>query len=352
MAARGKAPAKGEQGAAAPRPIVIKRGGVQRHAHHGGAWKLAYADFMTALMAFFLLLWLLSSVNTAELAGIADYFKMPLKDALLGGHKISEGSSIVNGGGTDLSRKQGDATTLAGRRSPDQTSTDPRRDEDDQQRLRELKARLEAAVASNPQLSPYKQNIRIDITPEGLRIQIVDTQNRPMFATSSASVEPYMQQILREIGKSLNELPNHVILSGHTDALQYSGGEKGYSNWELSADRANASRRELIAGGMDESKVLRVVGVGSTQNLDNDNPLDPVNRRISIIVMNRRAEAAITKDGAMRSESIENRTATSGAADTAATNTGSTAGNGSAGSAGTADSSRASGGTVQPAGRQ
>ena len=346
MAAKGKS-AKGESGGAPVRPIVIKRGGIQHHAHHGGAWKLAYADFMTALMAFFLLLWLLSSVNTAELAGIADYFKMPLKDALLGGHKISEGSSIVNGGGTDLSRTQGDATTLAGRRSPSQVN--PRRDEDDQQRLRELKARLEAAVASNPQMSPYKQNIRIEITPDGLRIQIVDTQNRPMFATASAAVEPYMQQILREIGKSLNDLPNHVMLSGHTDAQQYSGGEKGYSNWELSSDRANASRRELIAGGMDESKVSRVVGVGSTQNLDNDNPLDPVNRRISIIVMNRRAEAAITKDGEMHTESIENRTQTSSAAGNEAPNTGSNAGNGP--SDATA-SSRASGGAVQSVGRQ
>lgn len=345
MAARGKS-AKGEGGAAAARPIVIKRGGVQRHAHHGGAWKLAYADFMTALMAFFLLLWLLSSVNTAELAGIADYFKMPLKDALLGGHKVSEGSSIVNGGGTDLSRTEGDATTLAGRRSPKQTSVSRDRDEDDQQRLRELKARLEAAVASNPQLSPYKQNIRIEITPEGLRIQIVDTQNRPMFATASAAVEPYMQQILREIGKSLNDLPNHVILSGHTDAQQYSGGEKGYSNWELSADRANASRRELISGGMDESKVLRVVGVGSTQNLDNDNPLDPVNRRISIIVMNRRAEAAIQKDGEMKSESIENR-ATGGSAGAAGTPGGAA----TSGGAGADDAGRATGGAVKTAPR-
>jgi chemotaxis protein MotB len=304
MAAKGKA---GKDDSAPARPIIIKRGAPVKHPHHGGAWKLAYADFMTAMMAFFLLLWLLSSVNTAELAGIADYFKMPLKEALLGGKKVSEGSSIINGGGTDLSRQQGDATTAAGRRSPKETAVNPVRDADDQERLRELKAKLEASVASNPQLSPYKQNIRIEITPEGLRIQIVDTQNRPMFATASAMVEPYMEQILREIGKSLNDLPNHVLLSGHTDAQQYSGGEKGYSNWELSADRANASRRELIAGGMDENKVLRVVGVGSTQDLDRDNPLDPVNRRISIIVLNRRAEAAITRDEQMKTESIENK---------------------------------------------
>ena len=361
------APTKGEAGPMAVRPIVIKRSSMQRHPHHGGAWKLAYADFMTALMAFFLLLWLLSSVNTAELAGIADYFKMPLKQALMGGHKIAEGSSIVNGGGTDLSRKEGDATTLAGRRSPDDTANNPQRDEDDQQRLRELKARLETAVASNPELSPYKQNMRIEITPEGLRIQIVDTQNRPMFATASAAVEPYMQKILREIGKSLNDLPNHVVLSGHTDAMGYSGGDKGYSNWELSADRANASRRELVAGGMDENKVLRVVGVGSTQNLDNDNPMDPVNRRISIIVMNRRAEAAVTRDGEMRTESVANQTAASGgpsdgaahnaagsgtneATDDATANAAQRSGSDAAGSA--MNAAQTAGGAVQPAGRQ
>src|ERR1700744_1446893 len=158
MAAKGKAGKAGKEDGAPARPIIIKRGAAAKHAPHGGGWKLAYGDFMTAMMAFFLLLWLLSSVNTAELAGIADYFKMPLKEALLGGKKVSEGSSIINGGGTDLSRTQGDATTAAGRRTPEQTAISPTRDADDQARLRELKAKLEAAVASNPQLSPYKQN--------------------------------------------------------------------------------------------------------------------------------------------------------------------------------------------------
>ncbi|MGE8510399.1 MAG: OmpA family protein, partial [Paraburkholderia terricola] len=136
----------------------------------------------------------------------------------------------------------------------------------------------------------------IDSTLTGLRIEIVDSQKRPMFATARDQVEPYMRDILREIGHTLNDVPNRIIVQGHTDAAQYAGGEKGYSNWELSADRANASRRELIAGGMDEAKVMRVLGLASTQNLNKADPMDPENRRISIIVLNRKSEEALNHD--------------------------------------------------------
>jgi chemotaxis protein MotB len=153
-----------------------------------------------------------------------------------------------------------------------------------------------AAIEANPVLRQFKQQIRIDSTLMGLRIEIVDSQKRPMFATARDIVEPYMRDILREIGKTLNDVPNRIVVQGHTDAVQYAGGEKGYSNWELSADRANASRRELIAGGMDETKVLRVLGLASTQNLNKADPLDPENRRISIIVLNRKSEDALMRD--------------------------------------------------------
>ena len=128
---------------------------------------------------------------------------------------------------------------------------------------------------------------------EGLRIQIVDEKNRPMFDTSSAELKPYTRVVLREIGKALNSVPNKLSFTGHTDAAQFGGGEKGFSNWELSANRANASRREMIAGGMDENKVLRVVGLSSTLLFDKNDPLSPTNRRISIIVLNKRAEEAL-----------------------------------------------------------
>src|SRR5688500_16969756 len=131
--------------------------------------------------------------------------------------------------------------------------------------------------------------IKLDMTADGLRIQIVDEQQRPMFASGSAIVQPYMRELLRLIGEVLNEVPNRLTLEGHTDAQPFSAGERGYSNWELSADRANASRRELLAGGLPDERVLRVQGLASSSLFDRDDPLSPVNRRISIIVMNRDA---------------------------------------------------------------
>jgi chemotaxis protein MotB len=167
----------------------------------------------------------------------------------------------------------------------------------DADRLKALKGKIEAAIESNSTLKMYKKQLLLDITTEGLRIQMVDEQNRPMFALAKAELQPYTKEILHEIGKALNEVPNKISLSGHTDSAPYGLGEKGYSNWELSADRANASRRELIFGGMDESKVLRVVGLSSSVLFDKQDPLNPINRRISIIVMNKKAEESASQDG-------------------------------------------------------
>jgi len=136
----------------------------------------------------------------------------------------------------------------------------------------------------------------LDITMEGLRIQIVDEQNRPMFDSASASLKPYTQELLRSIGATLNGVDNTVSLSGHTDSTRYAGGERGFSNWELSANRANASRRELVAGGLAEGKIVRVIGLADTLPLDPDNPNLPINRRISIVVLNKEAEAALRGD--------------------------------------------------------
>ncbi len=146
-------------------------------------------------------------------------------------------------------------------------------------------------------MKQFKKQILLDITSEGLRIQIVDEKNRPMFRSGSAQLEPYTKDILHEIGTMLNQVPNKVSLSGHTDAQPYSMGDKGYSNWELSADRANASRRELIVGGIGDEKIVRVVGLSSAVLFDKIDPLDPVNRRISIIVMNKNAEESARNDG-------------------------------------------------------
>ncbi|WP_321886134.1 flagellar motor protein MotB [Paraburkholderia bannensis] len=291
------------------RAIVVKRAAPKKGGHHGGAWKLAYADFMTAMMAFFLLMWLLSSASTVQLKGIADYFNQPLKVTLWGGDRSAEDSSIVKGGGRDISSEQDGITRRSDGMTErtDRSSVKHNDDEATKQqqgslerkeevRLHDLQVKLMAAIEANPVLRQFKQQIRVDSTLQGLRIEIVDSQKRPMFATARDVVEPYMRDILQAIGKTLNDVPNRIVVQGHTDAVPYAGGESGYSNWELSADRANASRRELIAGGMDESKVLRVLGLASTQNLNKADPLDPENRRISIIVLNKKSEDALEHD--------------------------------------------------------
>jgi chemotaxis protein MotB len=274
------------------RPIVIKRIKKAGGGAHGGAWKIAYADFVTAMMAFFLLMWLLGSATKAKLEGIAEYFKTPMKVAMTGGSGSGDATSLIQGGGTDLTRRAGQV-----KKGEIETSTS-RADQERQEsaRLQDLKAKLEKAIDNNAKMAQFKKQLKLDITSEGLRIQIVDDQNRPMFDSGGAVMKPYTRDVLREIGRTLNEVPNRISLSGHTDAVPYSGGEAGYSNWELSADRANASRRELVAGGLEDGKVLRVVGLGSAIPFDKENPNSPVNRRISIIVMNKKAEEAITRE--------------------------------------------------------
>lgn len=286
------------------RPIIVKRvnkGG----GHHGGAWKIAYADFVTAMMAFFLLMWLLGSTAKGDLQGIAEYFKTPLKVAMSGGSGSGDSSSVIQGGGQNLTRKEGQ---LRKGNDPEIKKTynlqaahfkDAQKELERKEmaRLRALKARIVDAIEARPTLRQFKNQLLIDITTEGLRIQIVDEQNRPMFALSKAEPQPYTREILLEIGRALNDVPNRISLSGHTDAKPYASGEKGYSNWELSADRANASRRVLIAGGMDEAKLLRVVGLSSAVLFDTQDPFNPINRRISIIVMNKKTEESASKDG-------------------------------------------------------
>jgi chemotaxis protein MotB len=282
------------------RPIVVKRIKKVAGGHHGGAWKIAYADFVTAMMAFFLLMWLLGSTAKGDLQGIAEYFSTPLKVAMAGGSGAGDSSSVIQGGGKDLTRKDGQVKK--GSEPPARKTYDLKGAQADLERiegekLKGLKARIEAAIEASPTLRQFRKQLLMDITTEGLRIQIVDAQNRPMFASAKAELQPYTREILHEIGRVLNDMPNKISLSGHTDATPYSTGDKGYSNWELSSDRANASRRELIAGGMEEGKIVRVVGLSSAVLMDQQNPNNPINRRISIIVMNKKAEETAARDG-------------------------------------------------------
>ncbi len=249
-------------------PIIIKRVKKAGHAAHGGAWKIAYADFVTAMMAFFLLMWLLGSTTEGDKKGIADFFGSPLKVAMQGGSGSGDSSHVVKGGGKDLSRESGQVKAgdvEAQKRTFNLRALKEEQRKAERARLEELKDKVGKVLANNPQLSALGGQIKLDMTLEGLRIQIADEEGRPMFDSGSAIVKPYMKQLLRELGNVLTEVPNRLTLEGHTDAQAFPGGDRGYSNWELSADRANASRRELSAGGLPEARTLRVQGLAASK---------------------------------------------------------------------------------------
>jgi len=280
--------------------VVVRRRKKSGHGgHHGGAWKIAYADFVTAMMAFFLLMWLLGSTSKYDKQGIEDYFNTPL--ATVFGGKDGSGAartSVIEGGGRDLSSSRpGEATKSQPKPLPKTPVRAAATAQDDSQRLQQLKQKLSALIDHTPALAAYKDQIRIDITSEGLRIEIVDSLKRPMFPSGSAKLEAYVVTILSQIGASLNDVDNRVSIAGHTDAVPYSGGEAGYSNWELSSERANAARRALIAGGMNEGKVLQVRGLADVLPLNKAVADEPTNRRISILVLNKAAEQAFFADG-------------------------------------------------------
>jgi chemotaxis protein MotB len=263
--------AAGELGKA---PIIIKKIKKAGHAgKHGGAWKIAYADFVTAMMAFFLLMWLLSYTDPGTRAGIAEYFNRPLRSLLSAGPA---------------------AAPTAPPKTPEEKKQQQKKA--DQAKLEELKKKLDSVTESNPKLRAFKNQIKIEITSEGLRVQIVDQKKRPMFAVGSAVLMDYTKIILDQIGATLNDVDNPISISGHTDDLKYSGGEKGYSNWELSSDRANSARRELIASGMHANKIMQVRGLAGSVPLVK-NLSDPANRRISIVMLNAETVERLRQDG-------------------------------------------------------
>jgi chemotaxis protein MotB len=275
-------------------PIIIKRVKKGGHSAHGGAWKIAYADFVTAMMAFFLLMWLLGSTSEGDKKGISDYFQSPLKVAMQGGAGAGASNSVISGGGNDLTQSAGQSKRSDGeekkaaKTAKEQTKAE--RAKKDAQQLAALSAKIASVISNSEKLAEFSSQIKLQITPDGLQIQIVDDQKRPMFDSGSAVVKPYMRDILREIGVALLDVDNKISLDGHTDRQNYGNAARGYSNWELSADRANSTRRELMAAGMPEDKLARVVGMASSVPLEPNDPLSPSNRRITILVMTKEAE--------------------------------------------------------------
>jgi len=280
--------------------IVVRRVRRKKHGHHGGAWKVAYADFVTAMMAFFLVMWLIGVGSRQQRAAISEYFKNPSMTP--GNASIAPPGKMGPGGASDSAIKLGGAMDMPhgpgkDRRSAtraDAPDVEKLAREREKERLENLMQQLHAAIEKSQALEPFKDQLLLDITPEGLRIQIVDKQNRPMFDLGSARLEPYTVSILTELAKYLNTVPNHLSLTGHTDGTPYPGGS-GRTNWDLSADRANAARRALEAAGLASDKTARVVGLSSSVLFNKIDPRNPINRRISIIVMTRQAEQDAVK---------------------------------------------------------
>jgi chemotaxis protein MotB len=289
-------------------PIIIKRIKKGGAAAHGGAWKVAYADFVTAMMAFFLLLWLLNSVTEEQLQGISNYFAPTAVSqspsgagGMLGGQVIGEGASQSNAGQPTATINLPPSTIGSG----GQDFTDPQegmsdKNEDgagdsdadgkkaqeaaEKAELKETEQALQQAMSSLPDMEKLKTSLLVDNTPEGMRIQIVDQDGLPMFAPGSSAMYEHTRKLLALVGRVIKQLPQKIAISGHTDGGGFTD-PSGYGNWELSADRALASRRILLQSGVPDSRIARVSGRAAADPLLIDDPDSPRNRRVSIILL-------------------------------------------------------------------
>lgn len=268
-------------------PIIVKKKVVQG-GHHGGSWKVAFADFALAMMAFFLLLWLLAALEADERAALSEYFQNP---SAFEGAAMAPSQAIGDGTGADPSIIDFEGLPDREESPPEPSPDDETLLERDRERLEALQEALEEAIDRSQALEPFKDQLLMDITPEGLRIQIIDAENRPMFDTGSPQPLDHASEILRELAELINEVPNRISITGHTDARPLR--RQDYTNWELSTDRANAARRELIAGGTEPDRIARVVGLSDTVPFDEDDPEAAVNRRITLIVLNQETEEAM-----------------------------------------------------------
>ena len=292
----------------------IKKGG---HGHHGGAWKVAYADFVTAMMAFFLLLWLLNATTDDQKAGIADYFTPATVSKSKSGAGGLLGGQSVSAPGAMQSRTS--APSVSSTLTPTSGASDGKADEDagstgnedmtkltdeelnealaerEEEMFEKAEQELRQAIQDVPELKEMEKNLIIDQTPEGLRIQIVDQEGKPMFALGSAKMLEHTTQLLAKIAQVVGALPNKVSISGHTDSTPYRGKAAGHGNWELSTGRALSSRRGLVDGGFDLKRIAKVVGKADTEPLLPDDPKSERNRRISIVLLREAGATAAAK---------------------------------------------------------
>jgi len=346
-------------------PIVVKRVKKGGHGFHGGVWKIAYADFVTAMMAFFLLMWVLGSTTRGDLAGISAYFQNPLRVAVDGGAGSGDATRLIKGGGESMMHAQGQEAKADSDSTQRSKSTTAAQEPDDEARKfqfdsksknpgstegapdgvgtekgggaagsssgaasggadagkgaasgaasgaaasasaaaaakqsaqaqQQVKAEIERAVKSDGELSKIKNQLMMDVTSEGLRLQIVDEKNRPMFESGATVLADHIRRLMRIIGKVVGETNFAIKVEGHTDS-KGTGSDAGRGNWELSTDRANAARRELVSGGLRPDQVAQVVGYADKLRINKDDPSDPLNRRISITVLANTAAGPKTK---------------------------------------------------------
>lgn len=278
-------------------PIIIKRKKKVVAGHHGGSWKVAFADFATAMMAFFLVLWLTATASPEQKLAVQGYFRDPV--------------GFTEGGSPNPVDLEGSATIIEESTqdvAPNQIQIEDETIDElsetlEQRRMQELYQELDERIEQSETLQEFKDQLLIDITDEGLRIQIVDRSGRPMFDSGRDELKYYSQDILFELADTLGSVNNKLSITGHTDSTPFSG-RPGYTNWELSADRANTARRALVAGGVRSEQIGRVVGLSDSVLFDKESPTAPVNRRISIIVLNKKTADDIQSDASRQDQPL------------------------------------------------
>ncbi len=263
------------------------------YLHHGGAWKVAYADFVTAMMAFFLLMWLLNVVTEEQKQAISDHFspshpavsdKTSGAGGVMGGLTMSPEGAMASQKNPLIPMQVTQQRKRGGDVKSKVNNAEKKREEAEQKRFEKAAQKIKDAIEKNPKLKKLKDNVLIDVTPEGLRIQIIDRDGESMFPSGSARMFGKTKLLLEQITEIVLDMPNEVSVRGHTDAARYSSGAT-YTNWELSADRANASRRVMLSAKMPSERLNNVMGKAATELLIAENPLDPRNRRITLILL-------------------------------------------------------------------
>jgi chemotaxis protein MotB len=288
-------------------PIIIKKIVKGGHGHHGGAWKVAYADFVTAMMAFFLLMWLLNATTDDQKKGIADYFTPATVSksksgagGLLGGQTVSspgamQSDTSMPSASLDLKptsgASDGDAEEDVGSSGNEDLSKMSSEElqealaKREEEAFDEAEQKLRQAIEDVPDLKDLAKNLVIDHTAEGLRIQVIDREGKPMFPSGSANMFERTRKLMTKIAQVIATTKNKVAISGHTDSTKFKGKRAGHGNWELSTGRALSSRRALVAGGLTVKRIARVVGKAATEPLLKDDPASARNRRISIVLL-------------------------------------------------------------------